>query len=272
MGLLDSDRSQEILLIIGDSFQGQNRKWFVTFFVVLVAILPLYFLVKITYYNLAISNYTPPAILGQVEQTPLEEIEKGFVQINANGYAGFVKVKNLNLDWGVPNLVYRTEVKSKDGTLLASATSESYILPASEKYLIVPRFNANQTPAQIDFTVINSKFVLKPEAFPIVNMEIQRNQLIPQATETLINAVLKNNSPFTITQVDLQALIYNDKNQIVGINYTNVNDLLSTELRSFQLVWPGTLSGSLHVQISPEINIFNKEILKPQGPVSPFDS
>jgi hypothetical protein len=271
MALLDNERAEEILLVIGDSFQGTNKRWLLALATVLIAALPGYFVCQTLFYNLAVAQYRPPAVTGLVERAPLEILEKELIKFSGNSYTGYVKLKNSNLDWGVPNLVYRVEIRSSDGTLITSSTNESFILPASEKYLVLPRFTSSATPTQVDFSVINSNFVLKPENFPSLNLEMQRMALALSGNETVVSAVIKNNSPFTVTQVDLLVTIHNERAELVGINYTNINDLLSGELRSFQISWPSQIPGRLVAEISPEVNMFARGILKTQGSVSPFD-
>ncbi len=270
MPFLDEDKTEEILLVVGDSLRGNNRKWLLMFGIILIASIPGYLALKIIFFNVAASQYQPPKITGQVERSPLEELEKKFIKIG-DSYSGYVKIKNPNFDWGVPKLLYRIEILDSAGILITSSTNESFVLPASEKYLVLPRFVASSAPSQINFSILESKFVLKPDSFPVLNIEVQRNSVAAGANETQLQAVLKNNSAFTISQVDLLATIYNDRGELVGMNYTNINDLLSGELRSFQLSWPYQIPGRLNAEISPEVNIYAKEIIKTQGPVSPFD-
>ncbi len=271
MALNDNERMQEIGLVIGDSFRGRNKKWiYFQVFIFLVAF-PMYFGVREAVYNVAMSAYHAPKVTELAERLPLEIIEQGFLKSGDNNYTPYVKLKNLNLDWGVPDLEYSADVKTLDGTMLSTVTGASFILPATDKYILLPRINSSKTPTSIDFSLLGSKFVLKPVTFPEVNIDVQRTQVGIVDGQTVLSAVLKNNSPFTIAQVDIPVILYNERTQIVGLNYTNINDLKSGELRSFQLTWPSILPGILRAEISPELNVFNKELLQTQGPVSPFD-
>ncbi len=270
MALFDSERAQEFFLIVGDSFRGPNRKWIYFQIFILIVAFPLYFGIKIAVYNVAMGAYSPPKVNQLAEREPLEITDQGFLRIDENTYSPFVKIKNINLDWGVAKLSYNADIKSSDGNLLATSTGMTFILPAGEKYIVLPRFTTAGSPASIDFSVLESKFVLKPTNFPDVSVDVQRTQITFSGDQTVLSAVLKNNSPFTITQVDLPVLIYNEQSKVVAINYTNINDLKSGELRSFQMTWPVRLPGNLRAEITPELNIFNKEILKTQGAISPF--
>jgi hypothetical protein len=271
MGLFDSDKVEEAMLIIGDSLQATNRKWlYVLLFGILLSI-PVYFIAKVVSYNLDVSGYRTPAVIGQGQRDPLEIIESGFLHIAGNDYSPYVKIKNDNLDWGIPNFQYRAEVKSADGDILSSVTNTTFILAASEKYILLPRFTADKKPDHIDLTPLQQQFVVKPTNQPELRMDVQRNQITFVNDQTVVNAVVKNASAFTVKQVDLIATIYNERGELVGMAYTNINDLVSGELRSFQLAWPGKLSGQLRAEITPELNIFAKDIIKTQDPVSPFE-
>jgi hypothetical protein len=237
----------------------------------LILAVPVYFAAKIVSYNLDVSGYRTPALIGQGERQPLEIIESGFLHIAGNDYSPYVKVKNVNLDWGVPKFQYRAEIKSADGDVLATATNTTFVLAASEKYILLPRFTSAKKPDHIDLTPLQSQFVVKPAHQPDLRLDVQRNQITVQNDQTVVNAVVKNASAFTIKQVDLTATIYNEKGELVGMAYTNINDLVSGELRSFQLTWPAQLPGQLRAEITPELNMFTKDIIKTQDPVSPFE-
>jgi hypothetical protein len=270
MPLFDEERRQEIFLMIGDSWQGNNKRWLYGFVGVLILALPLYFTVKTVAYNVIGAKYEPPQVIGQVEQSPLEEMDKQIVRIQGNIYSAFVKLKNVNLDWGMANMIYRAEIKASDGTLITSITNETFVLPASEKLVILPRFTTDKTPSQIDFSILDSKFTLK-QVLPAVNLDLQRTQISFLDNETIVSAVIKNNSPFFVTQVDLPVVLYNDRSQVVAVNYTNINDLKPSEIRSFQVSWPTRFGGTLISEVTPEINIFMKDIIKTQGSQSPFE-
>jgi hypothetical protein len=271
MSWKDNERVEEILLIIGDSWQGNNRRWVYGLIGVLLLVLPVFFATKISFLNFWAAGYQPPKLLAQIARTPLEEAEHVFIKISEENYTGYIKLKNPNLDWGIPKFTYRIEVFDNQDRFLSSATQTVFVLPASEKYLIIPRFNAKNPPSSLKLHILESQFVLKPGEFPYINLDFQRRQIQPTRNDTtIVTGVLKNTSAFSITQVDLLALIYNDQSQIVGISYTNINDVLSEELRSFQLVWPASLEEAVHVELMSEVNMFAKDILRTQKPVIPF--
>ena len=129
----------------------------------------------------------------------------------------------------MPDLQYRAEITSRDGSLIASNTNSTFILPASEKYILLPRFKSDINPSQINFSLLNSRYVVKPN-LPDIRLDIQRSQVVVVENETITTGVIKNNSPFTVTQVNLVA-VYNERSQLVALNYTNINDLVTGELR-----------------------------------------
>ncbi|MGE5298182.1 MAG: FxLYD domain-containing protein [Acidobacteriaceae bacterium] len=269
--MIENEKVQDVFLIIGDAWQGKNRKWLYAFLLLLVMSVPIYFVVKTTFFNISAVRYSPPKIYTLAERDPLEILEKNIIQIKDGDYTGFVKLKNPNVDWGVPELSYHFEVTDNTGKFLASSSGKSFILPDSEKYLIVPRFQANGIPAEINFTFNKPAFVLKSQEFPFVGLDIQRKQAEIQGNNTVVYGVIKNSSAFTLSQVDIFSLIYDDSSKIIGLTYTNINDLATGDIRSFQTIWPEKITGSIHVEVLPEINVFAPDIIRTPGTANPFE-
>ena len=87
MGLLDSDRGEEIMLVIGDSLQGANKKWLYLLLGIFIMSIPVYHVVKISTYNIEAASYRTPKIIGQGERAPLELVENGFIKIDDTNYS-----------------------------------------------------------------------------------------------------------------------------------------------------------------------------------------
>src|SRR5690606_35684557 len=99
---------------------------------------------------------------------------------------------------------------------------------------------------------------------PALTLEIQRRSLEQGQGQTVVSAVILNRTPFEITRVDLPVLLFNSSGQVVGANYTNINDLKSFESRSFQYIWYTNINNVSRIEIIPELNLFDRELLLTQ--------
>lgn len=272
MGFNDNERIQEIFLVAGDWVASVGRGWWYALLFTILAIVPGYYAARAGFVALANSKYQPPKIIynSPVKQ-PLEILDKGIFDLGNNSYSGYVRIKNLEHDWGVPKQEYVAEFKTLGGTLVTRVNGSIFILPSSEKLIIFSRFTAEQKPTEISFSLAESHFIHKPEVF--FDFALERISIKNQPEGLIVSAGIKNLTAFTVSQINLPAVVYDAKNNVVAVNYTYINDVKSGETRTFQYAWPvAASSGTLRAEISPEINIFDRKVFENEAGVSPFEN
>jgi hypothetical protein len=193
-----------------------------------------------------------------VDKQPLQILEKKIFALPNNTYAGYVKIKNANLEWGVAEQHYTFAFKTFGGTTLSTATRSTFILPGSEKLIVLPSFSAASAPNELDFTLDQTHFIHRPQT--TADFEVQRTTVTNAADGLVVASAFKNLTPFTITQVDVPVAVYNSANEIVAVNFTYLNDVKSAETRTFQYSWPGPVTGAVRAEINPEVDIFDPGI------------
>ena len=266
---MDNDRIQEIFLMLGDKLALVNKVWWYTLAGVLVFLIPLHYLVKLSLVQTYTSTYAAPKLIySAAAQEPLQVLDKQILSLGDNAYSGFVKVKNTNLEWGVADQQYTVQFKTYGGTILNTISGQTFILPASEKLIVFSRFTSQTHPDAVDVTLAQTHFILKPDVPD--SLELERISLQNNPSGLVISAGVKNLTAFTIKQINLPIAVYNNKNEIVGVNFTYISDVLSGETRTFQYAWPITIPGAVRAEITPEINIFDRGVLTNLQPVLPI--
>src|SRR5258708_39921823 len=86
------------------------------------------------------------------------------------------------------------------------------------------------------FTLGATKFTHRPQRN--FNYEIERLNVNNNSSGLGVSAAIKNTTPFTITHVNLPVAVLNSRNELVAVNFTYIDDLLSGETRTFQYTWP----------------------------------
>ena len=269
MALTDNERIQEIFLVVGDKLAPVNRKWWYALAIAVVAVVPSYFLFKLGFVALAMSNYKAPQIVYSIAvKEPLQLMDEQILQLSNNTYLGYFKIKNINFEWGVNSQAYTVEFRTNGGTVLSKTQATTFVLPSSEKIVVVPRFTADQRPDQIMVTLGETDFTRKPAIE--VNLTQERVVLQNNPDGLVVSLGIRNQTPFTIKRVDMPVLVYNSRNEIVAANYTYINDLASGETRTLQYSWPSRIEGAIRAEIKPEVNVFAKGIFINQQGISPF--
>jgi hypothetical protein len=265
----NNDRVQEIFLVLGDKLSEVSKFWWTALLVVLVGFIPLYLLTKTIFVQVFFSKYEPPKLtFSQEALSPLTVLDQKVFQIGPNTYAGYVRIQNLNLDWGVANQTYTADFTTLGGTEVTKINGSTFISAGAEKIIVFSKFTSDQKPDSITFSLGPTNFVHKPSLG--FTFDLQRQNIQDNLNGLLVYATIVNTTSFTVKQIGLPTLVYNDQNQIVAAGYTYVSDVTSGEGRAFQITWPKGVDGAVRAEISPEVNVFDRNIFVNAAGVSPF--
>ena len=262
MAVFDSEKVQEIFLILGDNFSRINKFWLFIFIGLAILVFPVYLGAKVLFTNMMVASYkTPKIVYAPLNFEPLQILDKQILQVNDQSYVGLIKIKNSNLEAGVAQQSFAVSFISSGNSTVHSVTGTTFILPASEKLIVIPRFFTDKKPEFLDFRLDETSFNFKPVT-PRISTEIQRITYHETNNEFVVSAVIKNQTPFLIKQIELPVMLYDKEGKVLAANYTNINDLEAYEARSFQFFWPTLYKNVGRAEINPEINIFDRGILE----------
>lgn len=269
MALTDNERIQEAFLIAGDKLAAVSRAWWIALAATVILVVPAYFVIKSSFITVLLAGYDGPRVIYNAKtKEPLQILEKKIFSFPNNAYAGYIKIRNVNLEWGVRSQDYTAQFKTLGGTEVTKVMGSTFILPASEKLIVFTRFTADQAPQEMAVSLGESHFIHKPDIS--VDLETERTNIQNSSNGLIVTSAVRNLSAFTIKQINLPVAIYDNRNQIIAVNYTNLNDVLSGETRSFQYSWPIAIAGAVRAEINPEVNIFDPNVLTTQAGTSPF--
>ncbi|MBX4205478.1 MAG: FxLYD domain-containing protein [Candidatus Doudnabacteria bacterium] len=257
-----SEKIQEISMIVSDRIRSVEPKWWYALIGSFILIIPLYFILRAGFVSIIVSAHKFPAYVYEDEtKVPLEVTDRKIFNLGNGDYDGYFKIKNsANFDWGVQAQAYTAVMSSTGGTELNRVEASTFVLPASEKIVFLPRFHADRDPTTLTVTLGSSQFLRRPNLAE-VSLGVERLVLDNSGSHLVVSAAVKNKTPFTIKRIGLPVLLYDASNNVVGANYTNVDEVLYGEARSFQFSWPNK-PAAVRAEILPEVNIFDPNIYK----------
>ena len=271
MAYTDDEKVQEWFLLLGDKLAPVKKIWWYILLITFVFAVPAYYVIKTIFVTALVAGYKGPAIIYTAPiKEPLQVLDKQIFSYPGNFYSGYVKIKNVNLEWGVGSQEYQAEFRTFGGTVVNSIDATTFILPGKEKLIVLPRFTSDKKPDEISITFGKTEFVHDPGLS--VPSEVQRTSLQVTQSGTTVASAYVNNSAFTIRKVDVTIALFNTKNEIVVVNYTNINDVLASETRTLTFSWPDPIPSAVRSEVYAEVNVFDQNILTVPAGVSPFDS
>jgi hypothetical protein len=272
----NQEKLQELAIIITDQVHRINKWWWYSLGITFVLCFPLFFGLRAGITSMMVSQHKFPAYIHEEEnKVPLEVTEKKIFKFTNNSYGAYFKIRNsVNLEWGVISQPYTAVFYTTGGTEVTRITSNVFVLPSSERTVVISRFSADREPTMLSVNLGPTEFVRKPNRTD-PKFEIQRTEVSMVNGNLTVAAGVKNNTPFTVSRVDLYVLLYDRNNQVVAANYTNIDDVLYHETRTFRMTWPGNptglATGDLRAEITPQVNIFDNNIYKLPDGTSQFD-
>src|SRR6185503_11528734 len=97
-----------------------KRLWYI-FAITVIGIVPIYYLAKLGFVALDLNKYRAPSLIySDQPKQPLKVKSSGIFDLGNNNYSGFVKVENIEHDWGVAKQDYTAEFKTYGGTVVAT--------------------------------------------------------------------------------------------------------------------------------------------------------
>jgi|GEM_PF-2107531 len=271
MDLQNNDRMEEWFLIVGDWFRETGRAWYYAFVGLLVLAIPLYMFLNLVFERIMVSTVIPLKVnYTESVKQPLAITERKIFDMGKGTYSGYVRLKNPNSEWGVSDQSYSVSFKSASGVPVHAHNASTFILPGADKVIAFPRFSSSSAPTSLDLSLGESHFT-RPVSMPTLSLEIQRRAIDLTADQSVVSAVILNRTPFKLARVDLPVLLFNAQNQVIGANYTNINDLDYNESRSFQYTWFNRINNVSRIEIVPELNIYNRDLFVSGPGTNSFD-
>src|SRR3989344_800500 len=149
--------------------------------------------------------------------------------------------------------------------VLKIGEGDFYILPGQTKYLIL-RSNSEVTETQLN--IKNAEW----EKLNLFNSQdvkfIVKNTLFKGSE---LEAIVFNDSDFDFDTVDVAVMLYDEQGNVVGVNSTVVNTLLSRTERYFKVIWPQPITGVSRTEVEVSTNLFkNSNFIKRYGTQEKF--
>jgi hypothetical protein len=182
----------------------------------------------------------------------------------------YARLRNPNPDLAVRKLPYEFKLLNSSGQILAGDTGETYMLPNQEKIIFMPLSTFSGQILRVELGINPENWSRIPNFFPLAFSFENQNFGITPENQNFVEAILLNDSPYYISQLELGVLLYNLEGQTIGANYTTINALEPRERRYFRVIGASNAAeGVVRVEFLPSVNQFNRDVLSTDG--APID-
>lgn len=203
------------------------------------------------------------------ERLTIKDIQVSWIKylsLGNNYYDVVAKITNPNPNFGLSQINYIFKIYDSSGELLKEQKGTSFILPDQEKYLVEAGLTLSGTVSRVDLTIektapefwqkINADY--RPPNIYVSNKEFKalENQLgVSQAS-----GLIKNDSAFDFDKIIVSIILFDDANQIIGVNRTEAWTVLAGEERYFSALWFTPLNSQVaSMDMRAETNLLSNE-------------
>ena len=175
-------------------------------------------------------------------------------------YNAVAYLENHNRNAAIYNIKYRFRFSDKDNLYIGKREGETFI-PASGKFAIFePAIGVgNSIPVYTTFEFTETPvWVNIPQGVADqLKVSISNINLENQSTKPHLFATINNSSLFTIPEVGIVALLYDDKGNVASASRTYLDSLGKEESKNINFTWPEPIVGNIVAkEIIPMYNIF----------------
>lgn len=200
---------------------------------------------------------------------PLSVLSQRLIEVRPGDYDFVAQINNPNSSFGASRARYTLDFSGatpdKFGTF--------YILPGQTRFIVVSgiRSSGALTGASVGVTEVEWEKIGVFENISFLTQRKNYTVIDKDGVFSEFEAAIFNNSDFDFDKVEVGVILFNDKDEIVAVNRTDVRTFLSKTERHFKVSWPAILPAVARQDVEVLTNIFeNANFIRRYGTQEKF--
>ena len=254
--------TQEKVVDIMEALQAVSKPLWVGLVAVFVLIIPLNLFIKFAVSSVLVGAYSPPAII-YIAPDPedIKIIDKNIFSPEEGRYFAYARIANPNVDLAVRNLEFEFILTNRAGEIVRKFESSSYILPDQDKLIFMPVMSISDEPVILEVNLLPERWSKFSEVQRL-DFQFENVSFGQEGSQFFAATIIRNNNPYTIPEIEISVLVYDIDQNVIGVNFTTVNNVKSLEGRFFRVVWPTGIDGAVsNIEFKPAVNLLNSDAL-----------
>ncbi len=179
-------------------------------------------------------------------------------------YNAVAYLVNHNKSAAVEKINYKFRFADANNVYIGKREGSTFIPPGSNFAVFEPGIDiGNSIPVYVtfEFTQIPQWLQVSQEKINQLKILISNIQLIDETTSPRMSATLKNNSLFTVPNVDVIAILYDRGGNAISASRTYLDQLNPLQTSDINFTWPEPFVGKVIAkEIIPMYNIFSVKL------------
>jgi hypothetical protein len=207
---------------------------------------------------------------------PIQILKQNIIEIEENDYDFVAQVRNPNTEYGGAEVQYKLNLIDNSNITIETFSGTFYILPGQTKYIVRTRLQTSQkvASANLHITAIDWQEldVFGGSGVDLIVTNVRHGAPVNPSIFYQAGADVYNSSFFDLNMIDIVIVVFDDQNQTLAVNTTNMRTLLSQEQRGFETPWFNEFQGEIaKITVEAYTNLFkNDNFLRTQGELQKF--
>src|SRR3989338_4709954 len=184
-----------------------------------------------------------------------------FAKFSSGSFDTVAYLKNPNELLGASEVSYEFELLDQIGAVVALRRGKTFFLPGEDFYIVESNLMTSREPVFANFKITNIKWVFGEFKRPdMIVGERNLKKTDENGLKTVLETSVQNRSIFDFGIVEIGVLIFDESENLLGIQKSIEKNVLAGEKRSIDFFWPGDFNGRVTVvRVEPRVNILVKE-------------
>lgn len=160
-------------------------------------------------------------------------------------------VENPNPQFGVRLLQYRFEVRDRNNVIILERDGNTFANPGESFIVFEPTITFTREPWYVFLTIegpVTFTRIPKPAGSLPISVRNQSIKLLPSPS---FSAILQNQGPLPLKDVEARVVISSSEDSVVGVSSTKINEIPSSGSKEIFFTWPTPFKEKPQVCTSP---------------------
>lgn len=169
-----------------------------------------------------------------------------FVKSRGGTYDAAAEIRNPNVKLGAAYFRYTFKLFDKTGFLVASREGISFLYPGETIHLTEVGLLTGRIVEKATLDVSDFKWVIADSGPDLIAGNREYNvETDNGGKQSVVKAIITNRTIKDIKGIRVNALVFDDRGNILGVNRTVIDELKANESQPVKFTWPGALADTV---------------------------
>ena len=202
------------------------------------------------------------ACFNQVD--PISVLWSRAFEIVPGRYNAVAYIENHNKNDVIEKITYRFRFADSNNVYIGKREGSTYIPPSGRFAIFEPAVDTGSSipvHTTFEFTQTPQWLTVSQQKIDQLKVLVSNINLANEDTSPALSAVIKNNSLFTITGMDIVAILYDADHNAVSASRTYLDEMKGEEVKDINFTWSEPLPSKIvEKEIIPMYDIFSVKL------------